>query len=110
MTITIEQFKQGIMRFIDEVIAPKGNSLTRFVIYFFVPAIPRMIDEYAQMLIEIDDDHDLISADGHIHLDTMYARAKGALEKTGKVTIPKINYIIDMEDLEALYKILKNMR
>ncbi len=108
--LTIDEFKRGIMQFIDEVIAPKANSLMKFVIYFFVPAIPRMIDEYAQMLIEIDDDHDLITTDGHINLDNVYKRAKGALEKAGSVAIPKLNYIIDMDDLEHLYKILLNMR
>lgn len=109
MIVTIEQLQAAIIKFVDLEIAPKANSITKFMVYFYVPSLPKLI---ASKLDEIKSSgimSDLFTDEGNIKLDEAYQRAKSAMEKSGSVLIPKINYFVDNSDVDKLYQIIKNL-
>ena len=50
---------------------------------------------------------DLFDESGNIVIDEVYARAKEAMKKTGKLYIDGLNYFADEVDLERLYNLIK---
>ena len=108
MSVTIEQVQAGIIKYIDTVMAPRADGITKFMIYFFVPSIPKMLEQKIADFKSMNVMPELFDADGNINLDEVYGRAKEAIKKSGKLFIPKINYFADEQDLDMLYNIIKN--
>lgn len=109
MIVTIEQIQAGIIRYIDNVIAPKMSYTGKFMIFFVAPSIPNFvitkIQQYRQNPIFID----LFDENGNVKFDDVYNRAKEALSKSGgRVRIPYLDYNADVEDLEALANYIQN--
>lgn len=109
MIVTVEQVNAGLAKYIDNVLVPKANPTTKFMIYFFVPSIPKYVNNKVSQLREMDTAHEFFNEDGNIKLDDVYNRAKTAMEHTGKLLIPKINYFMDAEDLDTLYSFIKSV-
>lgn len=107
MEITIEQMQAGIVKYIDEQIAPKAVGFTKFVIYFLIPSIPKIVNDKVKSIKDSNLMSDLFSENGNIKLDEFYARTKKAIEQSGKLLIPQINYFVDMVDVDTLYSYLK---
>lgn len=107
-TVTTEQIQAGLIKYIDTEIAAKAAGLTKFMVYFAAPSIPNMVlakvAEYKGNPIFAD----MFDENGNIILDTVFKRAKGAMNKSGKVLIPKINYFVDETDVEILCNLIKN--
>lgn len=108
MSVTMEQIQAGIIKYIDTAMAPRANGITKFMIYFFVPSIPKMLEQKIVDFKSMNVMPELFDADGNINLDEVYSRAKEAIKKSGKLFIPKINYFADEQDLDMLYNIIKN--
>lgn len=108
MTVTIEQIQAGIIKYIDTAMAPRANGVTKFMIYFFVPSIPKMLEQKINEFKNTNIMPELFDTEGNINLDEVYGRAKEAMKKSGKLFIPKINYFADEQDLDMLYNIIKN--
>lgn len=107
MIITVEQLNAGIVQYIDRVIIPKAPPLTKFLTYFFVPSIPNYINNKVKDFLAMDTEKEFFSDDGNIKLEKVYNRAKQAMEHSGKILIPKINYFVDTDDIDTLYSIIK---
>lgn len=108
MAVTFEQINAGLIRYIDSELGAKATGLTKFMVYFAAPSIPRMVmtklTEYRMnpMFADMFDEH------GNVNIDEAYKRAKEAMSKSGKVLIPMINYFADERDLEILFNSIKN--
>lgn len=109
MVVTVEQINAGIVKYIDNILIPKANTTTKFMIYFFVPSIPKYVNAKVAQLKEMDSEHEFFNEDGNIKLDDVYNRAKTAIEHSGKLLLPKINYFMDAEDLDTLYSLIKSV-
>lgn len=109
MTVTLEQIQAGIVKYIDVEIAPKANGLTKFAVYFFVPSLPKMINNKFNEYKSNPLFTDLFDENGNVELDEIYARAKEAMKHSGKVLIPQINYFIDEHDIDILYNLIKGV-
>lgn len=107
MTVTIEQVTAGIVKYIDTELAPKANGITKFMVYFFVPSIPKMVASKIEMLRSSELMNDLFTNEGNINLDEAYKRAQAAMEKSGRLLIPQISYFVDITDLDKLYNLIK---
>lgn len=107
MVINEEQLQAGIVKFIDNVLAPKADSFTKFKIYFFVPSLPKYLQAKINDIRNVDFGKDIFTEDGGINLDVAYNRAIKAIERSGSILLPKLNYFVDKADIDALYAILK---
>ena len=108
MSVTVEQIEAGLVKYIDTAMAPRASGITKFMIYFFVPSIPKMVEQKINEFKQANLSPELFDADGNVDLDSVYARAKEAIRKSGKLFIPKINYFADEQDLEMLYNTIKS--
>lgn len=108
MTVTTEQIQAGIIKYIDTEIASKANGLTKFMVYFAAPSVPAMVVEKVNEYKSNPIFANIFDENGNIKLDTVYKQAKGAIAKSGKVLIPKLNYFVDDADIEVLYNLIKS--
>ena len=108
MTITIEQIKMALIRFIDTNLAPKMSGIGKFALYFVTPSIYNNLPLMFEELKKFGTINDLLDEAGNIKLEETYNRAKEAMKKSGKVLIPKLNYFADESDLDILYNYIKN--
>lgn len=108
MNVTIEQVQAGLIKYIDSELAPKASGMTKFVIYFLAPSIPKRLQEKIAEVKQNTMFSDFFDEDGNIKLDDVYNRAKEAMKHSGKIFIKELNYFADMQDIEALYQSIKN--
>lgn len=108
MSITVEQLYVAILKYIDTEIAQKANTLTKAIIYFVSPSIPKYIVKKVDDIKDSGLVSDIFDEHGNILLDEAYTRAKDAVNKSGKILIPKINYFVDASDIDILYRLIKD--
>lgn len=109
MTVTIDQILAGIIKYIDTEIAMKANGITKFMVYFFAPSIPKMVQTKFDEMKSMGLMDEFIDENGNINLDKAYGRAKEAISRAGKILIPKINYFVDASDVDILYNLIKGV-
>lgn len=107
MTVTIEQVQAGIVKYIDMEVAAKAEGITKFMVYFFVPSIPKIVTTKVEQLKSSGMFNDIFTEEGNIDIDEAYKRAKMAMERSGKLFIPQISYFIDTTDVDKLYQLIK---
>ena len=107
MTVTMEQIQAGFVKFIDTEIAPKATTMAKFMIYFMTPSIVKGIKIKIEGIKNSGVMPDLFDESGNVVIDEVYARAKDAIKKTGKLYIDGLNYFADETDLERLYNLIK---
>ena len=107
MNISVEQLQSALIKYIDTEIGPKATGMTKFLIYFMAPSIPKIVNEKVKELQDTGIMTDLFTADGLIDIDAIYGRAKSAIERSGKILIPKLNYFVDGNDIDMIYEIIK---
>ena len=105
--VTIEQIKAGVVKFIDSYVAPKATGFTKFMIYFITPSLYNMIEQKYKEIQSSNLMPELFNEAGNLNLDETFNRAKSAIEKSGKILIPGLNYFVDAEDLTILYDLIK---
>lgn len=108
MIVTIEQIQAGIIKYIDMELGAKAVGVTKFMIYFFAPSIPKKVVSKLESFREADVNHEFFTEDGGVNLDEVYKRAKSAIERSGKLLIPQIDYFVDTTDVDKLYNLIKN--
>lgn len=107
MTVTVEQVQAGLIKYIDSEIAPKATTAAKFMIYFVTPSIVKGVVAKINDIKKSNLMPDLFDESGNIVIDEVYARAKEAMKKTGKLYIDGLNYFADEVDLERLYNLIK---
>lgn len=107
MNVNLEQIHAGLIKYIDTEVAPKATGFTKFMVYFFTPSLSNIINSRLEALKASGMVDDLFTENGLIKLDEAYHRAKQAIEKSGKVLIPQVNYFIDSSDVDRLYQLIK---
>lgn len=108
MTVTIEQFQAGIIKYIDSYLGPKATGMQKFALYFLAPSIPNLVMTKVQELKNSGMVSDLFDESGNIKIDETYKRANEAIKKSGKVYIERLNYFADEQDLQTLYNLIKS--
>lgn len=108
MIVTLEHIHAGLAKYVDTEVAPKATGLTKFMVYFFVPSLKKIVNTKLEQLKATGLADDLFTEDGLIELDEAYNRAKTAIQHSGKIMIPQIGYIIDETDVDKLYQLIKN--
>lgn len=107
MVVTLEQIQAGILKYIDIEVAPKATGLSKFLVYFIAPSIPKNVTQYVQALKSNTAFTDLFDESGNMKIDDVYVRAKEAIKHSGKILIPQFNYFIDESDIDKLYNLIK---
>ena len=90
---------------IDKVVLPKSNELTKAVIFFLWLQNKEQLSGHMEKLAP------MLGADSDktIDLDKTYNNAKLALDKAGgSVVLPWINWRLDGDDLETLFSIARD--
>lgn len=108
MIVTLEQVQAGLIKYIDTEIAPKATGLMKFALYYVAPSLPKMIGEKIVSFRQDPLFKDMFDENGNIDIELVYKRAKGAMQKSGKLYIERLNYFADEQDIEALYNLIKN--
>lgn len=105
--VTLQQIQAGVVKFIDSYIAPKATGFTKFMIYFVTPSLYNMIEQKYKEVQASNLMPELFNESGNLNLDETFNRAKTAIQKSGKILIPGLNYFADEEDLTILYELIK---
>lgn len=105
--VTLQQVQAGVVKFIDSYIAPKATGFSKFMIYFVTPSLYTIIEQKYKELQSSGLMPELFNETGNLNLDETYNRARTAMQKSGKILIPGLNYFADEEDLTILYDLIK---
>lgn len=108
MIVTMEQIQAGLIKYIDTEIGAKATGLTKFMVYFAAPSIPKMVAEKLNEYKENPLFSDVFDESGNIDIDKLYGRAKEAMRKSGKLLIPQLNYFVDENDIDILANLIKH--
>lgn len=106
--VNIDQIHAGLIKFIDTEIAPKATGFTKFMVYFFVPSLSKFLVPRYEAMRASGMFSELFTEEGNLKLEDAFARVRTAMEKTGKLMIPQINYFVDSTDVEKLYHLIKS--
>ena len=89
MTVTVDQLKSGIRKFVENEIAYKATGLTKFLTFFMLPSLDREISSMVKKIKDISVFDEFFTPEGNILLDEVYSRALQAVDKSGKIVIEK---------------------
>jgi hypothetical protein len=103
MTVTVDQLKSGIKKFVENEIAYKATGLTKFLTFFMLPSIDKEVSSMVSKIKEISIFDEFFTPEGNILLDEVYSRAIQAVDKSGKIVIEKFQLALDRSDLEKIY-------
>jgi hypothetical protein len=103
MTVTVDQLKLGIKKFVENEIAYKATGLTKFLTFFMLPSIDKEVNSMVSKIKEISIFDEFFTPEGNIFLDEVYSRAIQAVDKSGKIAIEKFQLALDRSDLEKIY-------
>lgn len=107
MNITTEQISAGLIKYIDTEIGARATGLTKFMVYFAAPSLPKLVTSKIEELKSNELFKDMFDENGNVVFDELYKRTKDAISKSGKILIPQINYFVDMDDVEILANLIK---
>ena len=107
MTVSIDQARMGVKKYVETEIADKATGAVKFLIYFMIPAIDKGVVEYINKAKGSIFFQDVFCENGNIYIEEVYNRASFAMDKSGKVLIDKFNLALDKTDIEKLYKYIK---
>lgn len=108
-TVSIDQVRAGIKKYIESEVATKANGLTKFFIYFMMPSIDKEAVNLINQARGLSFTSDLFSEDGSILIDEVYSRAMDAAERSGKILLEKFNLAMDKTDVEKLYRYIQGV-
>ena len=103
MTVTVDQLKSGIKKFVENEIAFKATGLTKFLTFFMLPSLDREVASMVSKIKDISVFDEFFTPEGNIFIDEVYSRAVQAVEKSGKIVIDKFQLALDRSDLEKIY-------
>lgn len=104
MVVTLEQIQVGVLKYVETEIAAKATGLTKFMVYFALPSLPKMIAEKLLQAKESPLFADIFDENGNVKLAEARTRALEALKRSGKLYIKEIGYFVDETDVELIYK------
>jgi hypothetical protein len=103
MTVTVDQLKSGIKKFVENEIAYKATGLTKFLTFFMLPSLDKEVSSMVDKAKEVSIFSEFFTPEGNIFLDEVYSRAIQAVDKSGKIVIEKFQLALDKGDLEKIY-------
>lgn len=103
MTVTVDQLKSGIKKFVENEIAFKATGLTKFLTFFMLPSLDREVASMVSKVKDLSIFDEFFTPEGNIFIDEVYSRAVQAVEKSGKIVIDKLQLALDRSDLEKIY-------
>lgn len=108
MLVNNDQVRIGVKKYIENELAQKASGLTKFMIYFIMPAMDKKVVDYIYKMHENDMFSDMFDDNKNIHLDKVYDRAVYAAEKSGnKIFLEKYGIALDRNDLEKIYSYIR---
>lgn len=108
MIATIEQVQRGVSTFVENEIGRRSTGLMKFSVYFMLPALPKIVANKIQSLLDTPGFDDMFDTAGNVQLEAVYARAKDAMSKIGKLELPQYHLTMEAQDLDTLYTYIKN--
>ena len=103
MTVTVDQFKSGIKKFVENEVAYKATGLNKFLTFFMLPSLDKEINSMVLKAKEMSIFSEFFTPEGNIVLDELYNRSVQAIDKAGKLVIDKFQLALDRNDLEKIY-------
>ncbi len=108
MNVSLNQMQLGIVDYIEKEIASKAVGLQRFMYY----GISFVVANNAEKLFALAVNNPMVKQlgfmdeDNNIDLDKLYAMAKYAMQKSGKVSVGGV--ILGEDDVEKIYGCVRN--
>lgn len=106
MIVTLQQIKNGVIRFVEQEIAQKATGFTKFMVYFIMPKLNKKVDDIISMAQSSEMFKDMFNENGNVKLDELYSTAKEAIKKSGQIEM--FGIIFNETDVDKLYTFIKN--
>lgn len=101
MFVNTQQIQIGMTNFIEQEIASKAVGFQKFAIYFVLPKVNKVIENYMQQLKGSPIVGDMFNENGDINIDELYNMAKNAVKKSGQFAVYGI--ILNESDIDRIY-------
>lgn len=108
MLVNTDQVRIGVKKFIENELAHKATGVTKFMIYFMMPAMDKKVLDYIVKMQDNDMFEEMFDENKNLYLDKVYDRALFAVDKVGnKVLLEKYGIALDRSDLEKIYSYIR---
>lgn len=106
MKLKASELASVLQEWLENAVLPKSNEFAAAALWFiWLQNKPRIADHLSKIQGLLGAD-----ADGYLDLDSSYNNAKLALEKKGgKILIPLLNWNLDKDDLDLLFKLAREI-
>jgi hypothetical protein len=105
MFVNTQQIQIGITNFIEQELGNKAVGFQKFAIYFVLPKINKIIDNYMQQFKGNPIFKDMFNENGDMDLDELYNMSKQAVRRSGQFSLYGV--ILDESDIDKLYTYIK---
>lgn len=106
MAVTLQQVKAGVNSYADMELGRKAQGIAKFGVYFMLPRMDKVIDQYYAQAVNSPMFADMFDANGNIELDMLYDTAKNAMDKTGQIEM--YGFRFGRSDIDMLYDYIRN--
>lgn len=103
MIVTLEQFNNGVAKYIEKEIAYKTTGLTKFIVYFAIPSIPNKISEIREKYSAFFNPY--FDENGNIYIEELYKAMKVAMQKT--LQFEWNGFVFKENDIDMIYNIIR---
>ena len=101
MFVNTERIQIGVTNYIEQEIASKAVGLQKFITYFALPKVNKMVAHYMLQLKDNPILSDMFNENGDINADEVYNMAKQAVKKSGQFSVYGV--ILDETDIDKIY-------
>jgi hypothetical protein len=101
MFVNTERIQIGVTNYIEQEIASKAVGLQKFITYFALPKVNKMVAHYMLQLKDNPILSDMFNENGDINADEVYNMAKQAVRKSGQFSVYGV--ILDETDIDKIY-------
>ena len=101
MFVNTQQIQIGVTNFIEQEIASKAVGFQKFAIYFVLPKVNKVIENYMNQLKGNPIVGDMFNENGDINVDELYNMAKQAVRKSGQFAVYGV--LLNESDIDRIY-------
>lgn len=101
MFVNTERIQIGVTNYIEQEIASKAVGFQKFITYFALPKVNKVVANYMLQLKDNPILSDMFNENGDINADEVYNMAKQAVRKSGQFSVYGV--ILDETDIDKIY-------
>ncbi len=101
MFVNTERIQIGVTNYIEQEVASKAVGVQKFITYFALPKVNKVIAHYMVQLKDNPILSDMFNENGDVNIDELYSMSKQAVRKSGQFAVYGV--LLNESDIDKIY-------